>query len=268
MRSYNYGTIGADAAEAMAALTASDELKNQAAEAFYASNMANYDEINQYYKSNTNRNIKSNFNVSYPWDDYRLNLVIDDREFYVELNDAYRNDLKNLTAEQYLDPAKSPYCNVQSSYNVGMPGITSNYTETLSFLSANGLLPPRTSMEELLLSKSFDNTKIIILSPEDYKELSNGAVYSSCVNISFNYVDDKKMVTGRYILEYSDELAEIMENVTDKYISDEPCYTIVIDGTKYKVPEEYSETAAELYSMGSVSPYYDMSDDTYIYYHN
>lgn len=271
VRSYNYGSIGADAAETFAALTVSDELKNQAAEAYYADNMKNYEVVSEYYKSNTNTNIKPTFNVSYPWVDYHISLAVDDREFYVELNDAYRNDLKNLTAEQYLNPAKSPYCYVQSSYNIRMSGITSNYTETLSFLSKQGLLPPRTSMEKLLMSKSFDNEKIVILSPEDYTELSNGAVYSSCVNISLNYVDDKNIETlsaGRYILEYSDELAEIMENMTDKYISDEPCYTIIIDGKKYKVPEEYSETAAELYSMGSVSPYYDMSEDTYIYYHN
>lgn len=268
VRNYDYGTIGADAAEAMAALTVSDELKNQAAEVFYASNLAHYDDLYELYRSHP-KDTKPAFYMSYPFDDEHIKRFIDDKEFYIELNNAYRNDLKNISAEKYLNPAKSPYCNITSGYNMSFPGITSDHKETLAVLSENGLLQPRTDMEEILKSGAFDNIEIIILSPEDYTELANGAVYSSCVSVPLQYVHDSTLEVlhaGRYILEYSDELAEIMENVTDKYISDEPCYTIIIDGEKYKVPEEYSEAAARLYSTGSVSPtIIGDSSDTYSY---
>lgn len=270
VRSYDYGSIGSDVAKTFAALTASDELKNQAADAHYAENMRNYDSINGYYKerSEINPDFKPTFSVSYPLDDEHFSRVIDDREFYAALNNAYRTDLKNMSAEKYLNPAKGTLYDIGCSYNMRMPGINSDYRETLSFLSEEGLLPPRTDMEKLLSSRYFDNREIVILSPEDYTLLANGAVYSSCVNIPLQYVTGTNIETlaaGRFILEYSDDFAEIMENAVDKYISDEPCYTIIIDGKKYKVPEEYSEAAARVYSTGAVSPT-KSSDGSYIYY--
>lgn len=270
VRCYDYGSVGADAAKTFAALTASDELKNQAAEAHYAENMRNYDSINGYYTERTD--FKPTFSVSYPFDDEHFSRVIDDREFYAALNDAYRNDLKNISAEKYLNPAKGTLCNIGCSYNMRMPGVNSYYKETLSFLSEEGLLPPRADMEKLLSSRYFDNREIVILSPEDYTLLANGAVYSSCVNVPLQYVTGTNIETllaGRYVLGYSDDFAEIMENAVDKYISDVPCYTIIIDGKKYKVPEEYSEAAARVYSTGSVSPTrLDDSSDTYYKYYN
>lgn len=270
VRCYDYGSIGADSAKTFAALTASDELKNQAADAHYAENMRNYDSINGYYNERTD--FKPTFSVTYPFDDEHFSRVIDDREFYAALNAAYRNDLKNISAEKYLNPAKGTLCYIGCSYNMRMPGVNPEYRETLSFLSEEGLLPPRTDMEKLLSSRYFDNREIVILSPEDYTLLANGAVYSSCVNVPLQYVTGTNIETlfaGRYVLEYSDDLAEIMENVVDKYISDEPCYTIIIDGKKYKVPEEYSEAAARVYNTGSVSPTrLDDSSDTYYKYYN
>ena len=260
----HYSSLPYEALEYIKDIEISDEYKNQKAEYIgaYVSNLYDmYKEQNSpeytldydtgiYMRSDYPYNSTIGIRVTYPAEISRVNGNISyypDRDFFTALGAALENDIKNLTPDQILRSAAD--CEFILDLYYKSFRLNSNYTETMAVLAQYGYTYNLSdeALKEALLSVDPENNmgiKIIIYHPGQYKDMFDSEftrIYGSPRNRynGLNY----------YVVYYSDELAELYKIMKPVYIADELCYTMEVDGRLYAIPNEYRETAAELYSQ-------------------
>ena len=72
------------------------------------------------------------------------------------------------------------------------------------------------------------------------------------------------MSNGRSIIHYSDELRKLFSVMQIRYLTDEMCYTISVNGNIFVIPPEYSEIAKKVFDSAEDKSEYE--EDTVLYY--
>ncbi|MGN0608294.1 MAG: hypothetical protein ACI4J6_03765, partial [Oscillospiraceae bacterium] len=178
-----------------------------------------------------------------------------DEEFYYELRDALAKDIADRTAEEYFTPCSDRMYYMFIS-GVFYRDIDGSFTETLKVLASHGCLNGVDADIDYILDEDnyIDGTlpKLTIgLQQNMFENSSARALYCQKENISStDYWNYYATAPGRYVVHYSDELAEIFNVMQAGYITDEPCYTITVNGNRYTIPPEYSDIAEKVYLSG------------------
>lgn len=178
-----------------------------------------------------------------------------DEEFYYELRDALAKDIADRTAEEYFTPCSDRMYYMYIS-GVIYHDIDGSFTETLKVLAAHGCLNGIDADIDYILDEdnyidgSLPNLTIS-LQQNMFENSAARAMYCQKENISnTDYWNYYATAPGRYVIHYSDELAEIFNVMQAWYITDEPCYTITVNGNRYTIPPEYSNIAEKVYLSG------------------
>lgn len=192
-----------------------------------------------------------------------------DKEFYEEFRDAFTADIVNRTAAEYFTPC------TDRSYEITIPGLSSwtidgSFTETLKVLAKHGCLDGiEADIDYILDEENYKNGDLPKMTVKINKDIHNysasRALYCEKENISNQeYFKNKSADIGRPVVHYSDELKELFGVMQFKYITDESCYSITINGNSFMIPPEYSDTAEKLFlSLKDKSEY---PENATIYY--
>lgn len=205
----------------------------------------------------------------YPYVEEVRSKTLVDEEFYYELRDALAKDIADRTAEEYFTPCSDRMYHMYIS-GVIYHDIDGSFTETLKVLASHGCLNGVDADIAYILDEDnyIDGSlpKLTIgLQQNMFENGAARALYCQKENISITeYFNYYATAPGRYVIHYSDELAEIFNVMQSWYITDEPCYTITVNGNRYTIPPEYSGIAEKVYLSGVDPSGYD--ENTSFYY--
>lgn len=175
------------------------------------------------------------------------------------LRTAYQNDLQNMTTEQFR--TDEIIC-----FMTGLPVYSCN-TETCALLKEWG-------MKEFSLSANYadlqnysyyDNMLYLrIYDPESYISPSLNYATNSMGNYFLFKPDNPDFDIpcyeticfytdnfGGYLRSYNPALYDLLKVARRHYISDEPCYILVINSENYIIPPEYSDLVQKVMTSGS-----------------
>lgn len=179
-------------------------------------------------------------------------------EFYCALGNALARDIMSRNADNYFTPSEKNYWfaieyarkNEDTNDNYYVSSIAFNlndsWTETTRLLKEYGYLDNNGYKNDYYAdAEKFQQVQIEIkiCRPEAYPEAyEKNTVYAGG---SYNTSE----IQGRYVLEDSRELEDVLAVMQEAYITEKPCYTIVVSGKLYVIPPEYSEAAEKLYNI-------------------
>lgn len=275
----HYSEITAEAVKCLMQVEISEEYKAQAAE-MIKEQFYSYEELCKDRAAAAERSEDKDANVYLFVSDpkkaavYSLNEnvrseTLVDEEFYYELRDALAKDIADRTAEEYFTPCSDRMYYMFIS-GVFYRDIDGSFTETLKVLASHGCLNGVDADIDYILDEDnyIDGTlpKLTIgLQQNMFENGAARALYCQKENISgTDYWNYYATASGRYVIHYSDELAEIFNVMQARYITDEPCYTITVNGNRYTIPPEYSDIAEKVYLSGEDPSGYD--ENTSFYY--
>lgn len=188
-------------------------------------------------------------------------------DFGYRLAEALRDDILDETPEQYLR-SEAKICTLSDNYGLRIM-ILPHFTRTVNYLTGCGVKLPDTS-DLTALSSYLSDFDFYIGAPDNGFTKQNGGVTTTyCYSGDIIYSDDsygfliadKKTKSDEEFLKKFDELFKVS---SERYITEESCYTIVVGGTVYVVPPEYTKLADEVYkycvppsSLADTEEYYD-----------
>lgn len=188
------------------------------------------------------------------------------KDFGYRLAEALRDDILDETPEQYLRSEAKLY-SISDDYGFGIM-ILPHFTRTINYLTGCGVMLSDTT-DLTSLRAYLTDFDFYIGAPDNGFTKQNGGVTSTyCYSGDIIYSDDsygfliadKKTRSDEEFLKKFDELIKVS---SERYITTESCYTIVVGGTVYVVPPEYTKLADEVYKY-CVSP--SSLEDTEEYY--
>lgn len=188
------------------------------------------------------------------------------KDFGYRLAEALRDDILDETPEQYLRSEAKLY-SISDDYGFSIM-ILPHFTRTINYLTGCGVKP--FDMPDLNgLSSMISSTDLYIGAPDNEFTKQNGGVTSTyCYSGDIIYYNDSNgFLTADRKTKCDDEFLEKLDKLikvsSERYITTESCYTIVVGGTVYVVPPEYTKLADEVYKY-CVSP--SSLEDTEEYY--
>ncbi len=186
----------------------------------------------------------------------RLNTLPD--SFSEQLCNAVRADMQAETVEMYFTPEKPTACTLNLNYY--RLDISANYTNTLNLLSYYSDLNFEVNKKEAMEYVVQNN--IYLFSYDDFKEITG----SSTINTNMNFQYDNHVV-----LTYTDDLKTLINVAKTQYITDEKCYTIIVNNQLAVIPPEYNYVAERVYeNIGNpyeAEKYYDYEAKKYYDYY-
>ena len=278
-----FPVLTAEAVRCLMNVETSEEYKIQAAQ-FKKEDFPQYDEFVESRKTWAELNGKADdpeqtgvyINVSDPlksivYQDFG-NIIYNkavDKEFYEEFRDALAEDIVNRTAAEYFTPC------TDRSYNIYIRGLSiwsidGSFTETLKVLAKHGCLDGvDADIDYILDEENYINGALpkmtVAVYENNFNNPSAKALFCQREGLSNQEYFDKYLLDkGRYIIHYSDELKELFSVMQSRYITDESCFTIVINGNDFIIPPEYSGIAKKLFMSGESKD--DYPEDAVIYY--
>lgn len=192
-----------------------------------------------------------------------------DKNFYEEFRDALAADIVNRTAAEYFTPC------TDRSYEIYISGLASwaidgSFTETLKVLANHGCLDGiEADIDYILDEENYINGDLpkltVAIYENNYNNSSAKALFCQKEGMSnTEYFDKYLLDKGRNVTHYSDELKELFRVMQSRYITDESCYTISINGNCFMIPPEYSEIAEKVFLSGEDKSEYP--ENTSLYY--
>ncbi|MCC8042354.1 MAG: hypothetical protein LIO69_02340 [Oscillospiraceae bacterium] len=198
-------------------------------------------------------------------------------DFVEQLKLALRNDIMNMTEEEYFTPTGTNYCieiektddegsGDSSVYDVWI--INDSYRETTEYLKSCGI-----KFESVQISAS-DVARI--MSTSGWNTIMSDAVTEEVFGISVPSatIDIRVMGNGIYeykgtvlcnysrIIDYDNRLLQIdlatLLNVAQfSCITDESCYAMQVNGDTLIIPPEYSDVAERVYIQSVADVFYN-----------
>ena len=187
-------------------------------------------------------------------------------DFGYRLAEALRDDILDETPEQYLR-SEAKLCTLTDNYGLRIM-ILPHFTRTINYLTGCGVMLSDTT-DLTSLRAYLTDFDFYIGAPDNEFTKQNGGVTSTyCYSGDIIYYNDsngfltadRKTKCDEEFLKKFDELIKVS---SERYITTESCYTIVVGGTVYVVPPEYTKLADEVYKY-CVSP--SSLEDTEEYY--
>ncbi|MGN1136864.1 MAG: hypothetical protein ACI4SF_11665, partial [Oscillospiraceae bacterium] len=279
-----FPTMTAEAVRCLMNVETSEEYKVQAAE-FLKEDFPPYDEFAERRKTQAELQGKADEpeltnvyiyvfnplkNIVYQDTMYRNSCKkLVDKEFYEEFRDALAVDIVNRTAAEYFTPC------TDRSYEIYISGLSSwaidgSFTETLKVLANHGCLDGiEADIDYILDEKNYSNGDMpkltIAVYENNYNNSSAKALFCQKEGLSNTEYYEKYLINkGRYIIHYSDELKELFSVMQSKYITDESCYMISVNGNCFMIPPEYSDIAEKVFLSGEDKDEY--AENTSLYY--
>ncbi len=154
--------------------------------------------------------------------------------FSEQLCNAVRADMEAETADMYFTPEKPSVCNLNLNYY--RFDISANYTNTLNLLSNYSDLNFEVSKKEAMEYVMQNN--VYLFSYDDFKEITG----SGTINTNMNFRYDDHCVSN-----YTDDLKTLINVAKTQYITDEKCYTIIVNNKLAVIPPEYNGIAERVY---------------------
>lgn len=188
------------------------------------------------------------------------------KDFGYRLAEALRDDILDETPEQYLRSEAKLY-SISDDYGFSIM-ILPHFTRTINYLTGCGVKPFDTP-DLNGLSSMISSADLYIGAPDNEFTKQNGGVTSTyCYSGDIIYYNDSNgFLTADRKTKCDDEFLEKLDKLikvsSERYITTESCYTIVVGGTVYVVPPEYTKLADEVYKY-CVSP--SSLEDTEEYY--
>lgn len=199
----------------------------------------------------------SNSRYSYISDDSQTFTIRNVENNLKKIRTAYQNDLQNMTIEQFRTDEIICVMN-------GLPVYSCN-SETCALLKEWG-------MKEFSLSANYadlgnyDNYNTLYLriyAPEDHVSPSleyatnsmgnflfkpdNSGSDIPCYESTCTYTDN----FGGYLRSYNPALYDLLKVARTHYVSNEPCYVLVINSKRYVIPPEYSDFVQKVITSGN-----------------
>ncbi len=244
-------------------LERTDEYKNDMAEFLAERVTKNYDNIRtrwrnykDYYSYDPTISVTKNYTETKFLDRYSA-----PEDFGEKLAAALSADILAETDEEFYRasaPAFRLYCEAEVV-------IYPHYKNTIAYLNSLGMCPDK-EYDMSALKRAVLNEEISMSSPADRK-LYDGYAYNGFDKYSTTIYNTRHMEYERikYLrLDYGlnkrtailDKLAILLENASQRYITEESCYTLNVSGQEYVILPEYTELAEEIYD-------YCISEDNY-----
>ncbi|MGN0553757.1 MAG: hypothetical protein ACI4I1_10255, partial [Oscillospiraceae bacterium] len=278
-----FPVMTAEAVKCLMNVETSEEYKVQAAE-FMKEDFPPYDEFAERRKKQAKFEGKADdpeytnvyIYVSDPLNNIIYQYLVDnrckklvDKEFYEEFRDALAADIVNRTAAEYFTPC------TDRNYEIYISGLSSwsidgSFTETLKVLANHGCLDGiEADIDYILDEKNYSNGDLpkltIALYEKNYNNSSAKALFCQKEGVSnTEYYEKYRLNNGRYVTHYSDELKELFSVMQSKYITDESCYMISINGNCIMIPPEYSDIAEKVFLSSEDKSEYP--ENTALYY--
>ncbi len=278
-----FPVMTAEAVRCLMNVETSEEYKVQAAE-FIKEDFPPYDELAESRKTQAEFMGKADdpeqrgvyIYVSDPLNNVVYQAMVDkrikkfvDKGFYEEFRDALAADIVNRTAAEYLTPC------TERSYNIYISGLASweidgSFTETLKVLAEHGCLDGiEADIDYILDEENYINGSIpkmsITISENTFDNSVSRVLHCQKIGMSnTEYFDKYVLDKGRYVIHYSDELKELFSVMQSKYVTDELCYTISLNGNSFIIPPEYSEIAEKVFLSSEDKDKY--AENTSLYY--
>ncbi|MDE7121212.1 MAG: hypothetical protein K2O42_03525, partial [Oscillospiraceae bacterium] len=172
------------------------------------------------------------------------------------LRTAYQNDLQNMTMEQFRTDEIICFIN-------GLPVYSCN-SETCALLKEWG-------MKEFSLSSNYanqynsynDDLYVRIYEPEDHVSPSLEYATNSMGNFLFKpdnsgsdipCYENRYTYTsnfGSYLRSCNPAMYDLLKVARRHYISNEPCYVLVINSNRYVIPPEYADLVQKVITSGN-----------------
>lgn len=165
-------------------------------------------------------------------------------ELYNSFFECLREDILELTEEEYFTPC------TDKLYTVYIPPIEYLYIDgsfdrTLKLLAENNML------KSVSISEMLDNNNLRIrISKNQFTNNAASAIWESNINKSAltELLNSDRI---KYIVNYSEELEQLLNVMQQRYFLTEPCYTLTINGNTFYIPAEYSEIAEKVYNSSA-----------------
>ena len=159
------------------------------------------------------------------------------KELIKELMTCIKDDLKQMSLEDYVAFNGGEEFNlIYGDYTITL---TEKYEKTMEFLVDKGY-----DLKELnIIEDDFitdQNTWIEILEPESY---ASGYFYKA--GVYSDYYTTKESNNTRF--EADEDLKTLLAVARSQYISEEPCYKLLVNSIEYIIPSEYTELAREVF---------------------
>lgn len=171
-------------------------------------------------------------------------------DFGYRLAEALRDDILDETPEQYLRSEAKLY-SFTDNYGFSIM-ILPHFTRTISYLASCGVQTPD-ALELHELKDMISDSNIYIGAPDNDFTKQNGGVTSTYCYVGdiIFYNDSNGFLTAdtktRQDHEFLKKLDDLIKVSSERYITAESCYTIIVGGTVYVVPPEYTKLADEVY---------------------
>ena len=201
-----------------------------------------------------------------------------------QLSDAYLHDMERLSARERM--TAPIYCTL-GSVNSTAYKIYEGYDETIALLENWGF--DRGSVAERYDYVDAENPRngeagnrellsIRIYKPEQWTTDSlkypnssvsysnNTYVKGNMSGVHYAYADHIWLTQYHSIQEYYPELYKLLEAAQPEYISEEPCYCILVNDNRYILPPKYNDLAeaviakGDFYSQEAMQKYYEKQD--------
>lgn len=242
--SRQYDVITTDAFEYMAEVEISDEFLKQSAdmskEYIYEEFCEFYYEMTYYFGDEPVIIVNNRKNTT-PTGDSNCYALTED--FYNSFFECLREDILDYTKEEYFTPFSDKL------YTVYIPPIEYLYIDgsfdrTLKLLAENNML------KNVDISEMLDNNNLrISISKDKFTGSAEAAIWGNNNNINESALTDFLNSNQiKYIVNYSEELEQLLKVMQQRYFSTEPCYTLAINGTEFYIPEQYSEIAEKVFN--------------------
>lgn len=242
--SRQYQSITTEAFEYMAEVEISDEFLKQSAdmskEYTYEEFYKEYDYFDFGYGDKPVIIVNNRKNPT-PTDDSNCYTLTE--ELYNSFFECLREDILDYTKEEYFTPC------IDKLYTVYIPPIEYLYIDgsfdrTLKLLAENNML------KSVSISEMLDNNNLrISISKDKFTGNAEAAIWGKNNNINKSALTDfLNSDQIKYIVNYSEELEQLLNVMQQRYFSTEPCYTLAINGNVFYIPEQYSEIAEIVYN--------------------
>lgn len=173
-----------------------------------------------------------------------------------EFFDALQKDLMQTTKEEYLQPQSTiKYMADTDQWPIY---ILDSYTNTIAFLEKYNAMPA-------LTEEDYENI-VESSTVEIFPMLDNatfGSFYDDFEGYYTTSCDPYYLTDNQYIISaFNEDVKQLLEVAQIQYTSDTPCYKILVYGTTYIIPAEYTDLVEEVISNHSM-PSEDYYSDKY-----
>lgn len=199
--------------------------------------------------------ISNSYHISYNYENAQILTIRDVENNLKTIRMAYQNDLQNMTIEQFK--TDEIIC-----FMSGLPVYSCN-SETCALLKKWGMKEFSLSANYANLDNYDDKLYIRIYEPEDHVSPSLEYATNSMGNFLFKPDNSSSDIPcyestciytdnfGGYLRSYNPALYDLLKVARTHYISNEPCYVLVINSKRYVIPLEYSDLVQKVITSGN-----------------